>query len=84
MFHVLDVEPKRYLNYGDHVQGIRIETSDRITHQLASHVFKIFLDDVLGYEPSAEIVYEPDYLDDTTAIVERLSGVYLNDLQHPE
>ncbi|CAH0390440.1 unnamed protein product [Bemisia tabaci] len=81
---IKDVEPKRYLNYGDHVQGIRIETSDRITHQLASHVFKIFLDDVLGYEPSAEIVYEPDYLDDTTAIVERLSGVYLNDLQHPD
>lgn len=50
---------------------IKIDTSNRITHQLSSHVFRIFLHEVLGYS-RVEVSYYDDYFN-VLSTVDRLS-----------
>ncbi|KAJ8975820.1 hypothetical protein NQ317_003856 [Molorchus minor] len=44
-----EVTPKRYFYYNKKSLPIILEASDRRTHQLATHIFYIFIREVLGY-----------------------------------
>ena len=47
--------PKRFVSYEGQTIELTLGTSDRVTHRLVTHVFKIFLREVLGY-PDVRIV----------------------------
>lgn len=66
------MHPKKYLHYEGNSLNITLEISHRITHQLSTNVFKIFLQEVLGY-PKVEIVKEENYFE-IMEVIERLSG----------
>jgi hypothetical protein len=51
---------------------LRLEVSGRATHRLATAVFRLFLQEVLGYS-SVTMVEEDDHFN-ITYIVRRLSG----------
>ncbi|XP_067007078.2 uncharacterized protein [Anabrus simplex] len=69
---VEEVNPKRFLHYRGQILTIRLETSGRLTHRLSTHVFRIFLEEVLGY-PNITIVQHKDNFNESQA-VERLRG----------
>ncbi|XP_021935929.1 receptor-type guanylate cyclase gcy-4-like isoform X2 [Zootermopsis nevadensis] len=71
-----EVNPKRYFHYEGHVLDLRLEVSGRITHRLATEIFKLFLQEVLGY-PFVTTVEEDDQFN-TTRTVQRLSGPLTN------
>lgn len=66
------MHPKKYLYYEGKSLNITLEVSHRITHQLTTNVFKIFLQEVLGY-PKVEIVRQENHFQVVEAI-ERLAG----------
>ncbi|XP_040568562.1 uncharacterized protein [Lepeophtheirus salmonis] len=43
------VEEIKYLYYGDNALNLRILTSDRVSHRIASTVVKIFIEEIVGY-----------------------------------
>ncbi|XP_046995878.1 uncharacterized protein LOC124607652 [Schistocerca americana] len=59
-----EVSPKRFMYYQGRTSDIHLEASDRITHQLASHIFKIFLEEVLGYA-YVSVVKAKEYSNET-------------------
>ncbi|XP_031356046.1 receptor-type guanylate cyclase gcy-22-like [Photinus pyralis] len=67
-----EVNPKRFLHYEGRFLNITLEMSNSISHKLSTHVFKIFLQEVLGY-PNVEIYPEDDNLD-VEEVMDRLSG----------
>ncbi|PNF24229.1 hypothetical protein B7P43_G15826 [Cryptotermes secundus] len=67
-----EVNPKRYFYSDGQMLDLRLEVSGRVTHRLATAVFKLFLQEVLGYS-SVTIVEEDDHFN-ITHIVQRLSG----------
>ncbi|KAK2703017.1 uncharacterized protein LOC136042185 isoform X2 [Artemia franciscana] len=64
----------RSLVWCDQKRTIMLETSDRVTHQLATHAFAIFVRDVLGYEDVA-ILRESLNSFNKTTVLERLAGL---------
>ena len=67
------VQPRRDFFYEDQRLPITIETSDRISHQFVSHILKILIDEVLGYD--VEVVHTPVYNDmSVSSILNRLAG----------
>lgn len=72
LFSIAEVHPKKYLHYEGQSLNITLEMSDRITHQLTTNVFKIFLQEVLGY-PKVEIVRQENHFQ-VVEVIERLSG----------
>ncbi|KAL3282262.1 hypothetical protein HHI36_005453 [Cryptolaemus montrouzieri] len=66
-----EINAKRYPYYKNNPVTIIIDTSDRITHQLSSFAFKIFVQEVLGY-PRVEVFYYEDHFD-YVSTVDRLS-----------
>jgi hypothetical protein len=73
---ITEVNPKRYFHSEGQLLDIRLEVSGRITHRLATAVFKLFLQEVLGY-PFVTTVEEDDHFNITSA-VQRLSGPLTN------
>ena len=72
---LLDVlSMSRSLVWCDQKRTIILETSDRVTHQLATHAFAIFVRDVLGYEDVA-ILRESLNSFNKTTVLERLAGL---------
>lgn len=71
-FLILEVHPKKYLYYEDQSQNITLETSSRATHQLMTYVFKIFLQEVVGY-PNVAVHFQEDHFQ-VREVIERLSG----------
>ncbi|KAK9870582.1 hypothetical protein WA026_008145 [Henosepilachna vigintioctopunctata] len=69
-----EMNAKKYPYYKNQPVTIKIDTSNRITHQLNSHVFRIFLQEILGY-PRVELSYYEDNFNITKSI-ERLSGYH--------
>lgn len=69
---VAEVNPKRYVHYDSKSLNMTLEVSDRATQQLATQIYKIILQEVLGY-PRVEIVPQDDDFN-LTKIYERLSG----------
>ena len=69
---VTEVNPKRYFNSEGKMLAIRLEVSERITHRLITAIFKLFLQEVLGY-PYVTMVEEDDHFN-ITHTVQRLSG----------
>lgn len=59
--------PKRNFYYSGHNLPIRIETSDRPSHQLVSRVLRTLLLDVLGYS-KVELVAAEAGIDATRAL----------------
>jgi len=62
-----EVTPKRNFYHSGHNLPIRIETSDRPSHQLVSRVLRILLLDVLGYS-KVELVGDEASIDATRAL----------------
>lgn len=50
-----EVIPKRFVNYQGQTMDLTLGASDRVGHRLVSHVFQIFLNEVLGY-PGIQII----------------------------
>ncbi len=50
IFLFSEVIPKRHFYYNGQSLPLTIESSDRVSHQLASHILKILLEEVLGYD----------------------------------
>jgi hypothetical protein len=73
MYVIAEVNPKRYFHSGGKVLELRIEVSHRISHHLSTAVFKIFLQEVLGYQ-HVKVVKESEDTSDVNLIVHRLSG----------
>jgi hypothetical protein len=69
---VTEVSPKRYFNSEGQMLDLRLEVSQRITHRLITAIFKLFLQEVLGY-PYVTMVEEDDHFN-VTYTVQRLSG----------
>ncbi|KAK2146668.1 hypothetical protein LSH36_590g02059 [Paralvinella palmiformis] len=68
----VDVNPKRHLYRAGRSWSITVESSNRASHQLVSHVMKILLTEVLGYD---SVTIMPDYnTQNATEILNRLSG----------
>lgn len=68
-FHVYisEVNPKWFYTVDGKRCSIIIESSERIAHNITSNIFKIFLDEVIGYD-SVEIVQRKDYFNSTLAL----------------
>jgi len=62
-----EVTPKRNFFHSGHNLPIRIETSDRPSHQLVSRILRILLLDVLGYS-KVELVSGETDIDATRAL----------------
>jgi len=62
-----EVTPKRNFYHSGHNLPIRIETSDRPSHQLVSRILRILLLDVLGYS-KVELVSGETDVDATRAL----------------
>jgi hypothetical protein len=73
---ITEVNPKRYFHYEGQMLDLRLEVSGRITHRLTTAIFKLFLQEVLGY-PFVTTVEEDDHFN-TTCTVQRLSGPLAN------
>jgi hypothetical protein len=71
---ITEVNPKRYFNSEGQMLDLRLEVSERITHRLITAIFKLFLQEVLGY-PYVTIVKEDDHFN-ITHTVQRLSGPF--------
>lgn len=71
-FFVIEVNPKRYLTYDSKNLNLTLEASDRESHLLVTNIFKIFLQEVLGYV-RVEIIHQDDAFN-VESIFERLSG----------
>ncbi|XP_069698476.1 uncharacterized protein [Periplaneta americana] len=69
-----EVNPKRYFHSEGQMLDLRLEVSERVTHRLATAIFKLFLQEVLGY-PYVNIVEEDDNYN-MTHTVQRLSGPF--------
>lgn len=65
------MHPKKYVHYDDAFQNITLETSSRVTHQLATHIFEIFLKEVLGYADVEVIKHEDNF--QVEGVITRLS-----------
>lgn len=63
---------KRYFYVGDQTVDIRLEISDRLSHQLITHVLRIILQDVMGYV-NVSMVKTIEYMN-ATFILNRISG----------
>lgn len=70
--NISEVNPKNYLHYEKQSLNITLEVSNRVSHQLITHMFKILLQEYLGY-PKVEIKYHENQSDPET-IIARLSG----------
>lgn len=66
------MHPKKYLYYENQSRNITLEVSNRVTHQLMTYVFKIFLQEVVGYANVAVRFKEDHFYD--REVIERLSG----------
>ncbi|CAH1117481.1 unnamed protein product [Phaedon cochleariae] len=68
-----EVYPKKYFQYLENEKSltINLDTSNRITHQLSTHIFYIYVKEVLGY-PKVNITFNEDHFQIESAI-ERLS-----------
>ncbi|XP_063228981.1 atrial natriuretic peptide receptor 2-like [Bacillus rossius redtenbacheri] len=78
---VPEVNPKRYFRYADQTLDIIVETSRRVSHRLATHVFKLFLEEVMGY-PRVVVVDQGDDFD-SQLVYDRLSGSAAEDSPIP-
>ncbi|EEB11146.1 tyrosine protein kinase, putative [Pediculus humanus corporis] len=65
--HLPEVNPKWFYTVDGKRCSIIIESSERIAHNITSNIFKIFLDEVIGYD-SVEIVQRKDYFNSTLAL----------------
>jgi len=65
--YFIDVTPKRNFYHSGHNLPIRIEASDRPSHQLVSRILRILLLDVLGYS-KVELVRGETDVDATRAL----------------
>lgn len=54
-----EVTPKRFVNFQGQTIELTLGASDRVVHRLVTHVFQIFLSEVLGY-PGVQIVRTKD------------------------
>lgn len=72
MFLVSEVHPKKYLYYENQSRNITLEMSSRATHQLMTYVFKIFLQEVVGY-PNVAVHFQEDHFQ-VKGVIDRLSG----------
>ncbi|CAH0557671.1 unnamed protein product [Brassicogethes aeneus] len=68
-----EVKPKKYAHHGDKSNSIQLDVSSRITHQLTTHVFSIFLREVVGYEEVQINHYEDNFQIDN--LIERLNPI---------
>ncbi|VEN45528.1 unnamed protein product, partial [Callosobruchus maculatus] len=66
-----EVTPKKYFNFNGSSQWIKVDTSSRVTHQLVSHIFYIYVKEVLGYPKILINQYEDDF--QIEYVMERLS-----------
>lgn len=67
-----EVNPKRFLHFQEETLPVRLETSRRITHQIATNIFRIFLEEALGYS-DVRIIEKDDHFSRSEA-VDRLVG----------
>ncbi|XP_071449502.1 uncharacterized protein [Hetaerina americana] len=68
-----EVTPKRYFNYEGEIRNITLEVSSRGAQHLTSEIFKIFLEEVLGY-PYVSLVKQKDHFN-AENVFHRLSGL---------
>jgi len=69
---VTEVKPERYFISEGRMLDIRLEVSERVTHRLITAIFKLFLQEVLGY-PYVIMVEKDDHFN-ITHTVQQLSG----------
>lgn len=62
-----EVNPKWFFTVKSERCSIVIESSERITHSITSNIFKIFLDEVMGYD-RVEIITREDYFNSSIAL----------------
>ena len=68
----LEIEPKRHFYYKGDSLTITIETSNRASHQLVSHILRILLQEALGY---AKVEIRGGYNSlNATEVLNRLAG----------
>lgn len=65
-----EVIPKKYFHIKSKSLTIKLETSSRMTHQLSTQLFYIFLKEVMGYS-KIEINMQEDYFQ-IEPVIERL------------
>lgn len=70
-----EVNPKKYFDYNGTSLEIKIETSDRMTHQLSTWVFYYFIKEVVGYA-KIKVVYERDDFQ-TMDVLRRMTDTYV-------
>lgn len=78
---VSEVNPKKYFFMKGASLDIKIETSDRITHQLSTYVFYYFLHEVVGYA-KVKVIYRPDNFT-ISNVIQRLTDTYSRDTKLP-
>lgn len=66
-FSVAEVNPKWFFTVRNSRCDIIVESSERITHNITSNIFKILLDEVMGYD-SVKIVQRHDYFNSSRAL----------------
>lgn len=62
-----EVNPKRYLHFREQMLPIRLETSRRITHQIVTNIFHIYLEEALGYN-DVRIMVKDDHFSRSEAV----------------
>ncbi|KAH1013429.1 atrial natriuretic peptide receptor 2 [Dendroctonus ponderosae] len=70
-----EVNPKKYFDYNGTSLEIKIETSDRMTHQLSTWVFYYFIKEVVGYA-KIKVVHERDDFQ-TMDVLRRMTDTYV-------
>ena len=65
-------QPIRSFLYEGKALELRLEASDRVTHQLSTEVFAIFVREVLGY-PNVTVTTRRDAFN-VSAVLSRISG----------
>ena len=70
---------KRHLYYAGRSQPLTVEVSRRSSHRLVSHILKILLHEVVGYE-HVNLKYDYNSMN-TEEILQRLSGCDKNHVQ---
>ena len=73
-----ETQPDKFLRFDGKSWDITIESSPRVTHQLTSNIFKIILQEVLGYPRVIILTREDNF--NTEDVLKRLSTTVLEQM----
>lgn len=67
--------PTPYIHYMDQHTSIIVQTSDRTLHRLSTEIFKIFIEEMIGFGKVDIVTHDEEF--DTKEVVNRLSPTEL-------